>query len=359
MASPVVTKGSGTGWVGVLIVGLVLTILLLSYSAFIWPWMMRWNASDAEITTPLLGDELVADATEQTTKAVTIDAPPEAIYPWLLQLGVDRGGMYSHDWLENLFLLNVHSTNCIVPELQELKVGDFISFLPPDYFISPGPGVYIMQLVPNRALIGCYGMDGTPPEPCTSTWQFVLKPQADVATRLIVRTRTLSTGSAFTMELAKLFTPVPFIMERGMLLGLKARAEGTLGNRPALYTAAAVGWIIAVLGVLAFFLSRRGWWPWLLLPLVVAYLIFRPTGDMLAAAAGFISLGLVILGGLAFGRKGWSGFLAVGSLVLLVLLFSADAYLTFGSLFILAAPAALAHWTVTPRSRHRSSPVPS
>lgn len=125
---------------------------------------------------------------------------------------------------------------------------------------------------------------------------------------------------------------MPFIMERGMLLGLKARAEGTLGNRPALYTAAAVGWVVAVLGVLAFFLSRRGWWPWLLLPLVVAYLIFRPTGDVLAAAVGFISLGLVILGGLAFRRKGWPSFLAVGSFVLLVLLFSADAYLTFGFL---------------------------
>jgi hypothetical protein len=111
------------------------------YLLFLWPWMRSWGATKAELGAALPGDDIVPNANIRTTKGITIQAPPEAIYPWLLQIGVDRGGMYSYDWLENLFGLNVHTTDRIVPEYQKVQVGDFWRFTPKEYVLNPGPGL--------------------------------------------------------------------------------------------------------------------------------------------------------------------------------------------------------------------------
>jgi hypothetical protein len=209
-------------FLGVLI---LLGILLILLFTLVLPWSERWGATASELTASLPGDQLVTGPASQTTKAITIRASPQQIYPWLLQLGVDRGGMYSYDWLENLFGLKVHSTASINPAWQNLAVGDFIRLTPPDYFISPGPGLYVLVIDPGRALIGCFGMEGETPNPCTSSWQFVLHPQDDGSTRLILRDRsTLTAGLAG--QLGRLFNLIPFAMERKMLFGVRARAEG-------------------------------------------------------------------------------------------------------------------------------------
>ena len=111
------------------------------YLLFLWPWMKNWGATTAETRADLLGDDMVAQANLRFTKGITIQASPAQVYPWLLQIGVDRGGMYSYDWLENLFGLNVHSTDRIVPEYQKVQVGDFWRFTPKDYVLNPGPGL--------------------------------------------------------------------------------------------------------------------------------------------------------------------------------------------------------------------------
>src|SRR5262245_39763436 len=77
------------------------------YLLLIWPWISRWGATKAETLAPLPGDELITTSSLVTTKAVTIAAPPEEVWPWLLQLGVDRGGMYSYLWVEN-WLMRLH-----------------------------------------------------------------------------------------------------------------------------------------------------------------------------------------------------------------------------------------------------------
>jgi hypothetical protein len=191
------------------------------YLLFLWPWMQTWGATDAEIKATLPGDEIVPDANLRSTKGITIQAPPAAIYPWLLQIGVDRGGMYSYDWLENLFGLNVHTVDHIVPEYQEVEVGDFWRFTPKDYVLSPGPGLYVRQLIENEGVLLCFGMEGKPEDTCIDTWQFVLVPQTDGSTRLLLRS-----NMAIEQELPiKLTYFIQFIMERKMLLQIRERAE--------------------------------------------------------------------------------------------------------------------------------------
>jgi hypothetical protein len=184
--------------------------------------MSTWGATRAERQKELPGDDLVPTANLQTTKGLTIEARPEDIYPWLLQLGVDRGGMYSYDWLENLFGLNVHTLDTIVPEYQNAQVGDFWRFTPKDYVLNPGPGLFVKELRPNAAVLLCFGMENKPDDACIDSWQFVLEPQADGTTRLLLRSRM-----AMKPELPiKLTYFIQFLMERKMLLEIRERAEG-------------------------------------------------------------------------------------------------------------------------------------
>jgi len=132
--------------------------------------------------------------------------------------------MYSYDWLENLAGLRVRSSNRIVPEWQDLKPGDFIRFTPEDYPLRPGPGVYVKSLDPPRSFVGCFGMAGQPGTNCAGTWQFILEPISPEATRLILRSHMPVSGLVGT-ALNKAFQFPVFIMEQGMLRGIKARAE--------------------------------------------------------------------------------------------------------------------------------------
>lgn len=208
-------------WRIVLITFGVWAVVTAVYLLFLWPWMKTWGAADAEIEAPLPGDDIVPQANLRSTKGITIKASPEEIYPWLLQIGVDRGGMYSYDWLENLFGLNVHTVDRIVPEYQDVQVGDFWRFTPQDYVLNPGPGLYVKQLVENEAVLLCFGMEGKAEEPCIDTWQLVLVPQPDGSTRLLLRS-----NMAMEPELPiKLTYFIQFLMERKMLLTLRDRAE--------------------------------------------------------------------------------------------------------------------------------------
>lgn len=208
----------------------IVTLGAALYSLLVWPWMSRWGATQDEIKETLPGDSLISDPALVTTKAVTIHARPEVVWPWLMQLGVDRGGMYSYLWVENWLLrLNVENSDVIRPEWQNLQVGDFIRFTPKDYALNPGPGLYVRELQPTYALTGCFGMEDRAVE-CneSATWQFVLEPQADGSTRLLLRSRTAGPPSAAATIGGKIGGAFQFYMERKMLLGIKERAEASL-----------------------------------------------------------------------------------------------------------------------------------
>ena len=184
----------------------------LAYPLFFRRWCLTWGARPDEVSRKLPGDELLADAGIVSTRAITVDAPSAAIWPWLVQMGSGRGGVYTYDWIENLLGLNMHSAREILPQFQDLKAGDELPL---------GPGRPAMQVAvcdPEHTLTFQFA-DGN------WVWIFALFAE-DGETRLISRNRIAAAGA----PPARLFNmlvmePGSLIMERKMLLGIKQRAE--------------------------------------------------------------------------------------------------------------------------------------
>jgi hypothetical protein len=209
--------------------------LVLVYATVIRPWHFRWGTTDDERRRPLPGDDLMPAPRYRCRRAITINAPPDQIWPWLLQLGQGRGGFYSYDWLENLIRLDIHSVDRIVPELQTLEVGDFIAAEPNQEF-----GWVVATLEAPRAMVLRVGSPRTGPAERGSyfdggiagVWSFVLDPMTDRTTRLIAGYRAdWDPSVAATLFNALVIEPGHFIMERAMLRGIKQRAEDNPADR--------------------------------------------------------------------------------------------------------------------------------
>jgi hypothetical protein len=178
---------------------------LAAYWLALRPWHLRWGATDEEVSTPLPGDEFEPDPAIQMTRAITIDAPVEAVWPWLAQMGQERGGFYSYEWLENLAGCRMRNAESVHPEWQHRRVGEEIK-------LHPAAGLNVSLFDPNRA----FGIQhwGT----------YVLEPLEDGRrTRLLARAR-VGRGSAAIFYALCIEIP-HFVMERAMLLGIKERAE--------------------------------------------------------------------------------------------------------------------------------------
>ena len=182
-----------------------------------------WGATKGEAATTLPGDEFVPDPADNTTLAVSVDAPADEVWRWLVQLGQGRGGMYSYDWLENLIGLDIHTTDEIRDEWQHLAEGDRIVVVPEGY--GPMPAGYafrVARVEPGRALV----LRQAPPEhPWNGVWSFHVVPHGTDRCRLISRSRT-ETPSATGMRVAgRVMEPITLVMTRRMLHGIKERAE--------------------------------------------------------------------------------------------------------------------------------------
>jgi hypothetical protein len=164
---------------------------------------------------------LVANPKQITNRSITIRTSADRIWPWLVQLGQGRGGFYSYDWMENLAGCDIHSADRILPEYQEVSVGDRVRLGPEGY-----PFYTIASIEPGRALI--LRADAPPGEepPIDETWLFYLDEVAPDRTRLIVRNRRdyEPTPGNFVMWRV-IVEPLHFIMEQRMLEGIKERAE--------------------------------------------------------------------------------------------------------------------------------------
>jgi hypothetical protein len=182
--------------------------VLVAYRLWIQPWQHRWGATDEEVGRPMPGDDLIPDAAT-TTRAITIAAPPEQVWPWLVQLGYGRAGWYSYDWIDND---GQPSADRIIPELQQLQVGDQILML-------PGMGPRVREVEPNRSFVAGDQKAGV--------WCLALYP-AQGGCRLVSRWRVdwpLAPAAAFWILLSD---PGAFIMERKMLKGIRSRAKATV-----------------------------------------------------------------------------------------------------------------------------------
>jgi hypothetical protein len=190
----------------------------IGVGTLLWPWHRRWGTTPADRALALPGDPVSRNPNYELTHAVTIDAPPDVVWTWLVQLGQDRAGFYSYDWLERLFFADVHNVYEIRPEWQQRAAGDFVRAAPPDYLgglFGRDVGWTISRLEPGRAMV-------------LDHWgAFVLEPFGSNKTRFIIRSSiggpdTPAWGAGLTFALFEL---PHFIMERKMMLTIKARAE--------------------------------------------------------------------------------------------------------------------------------------
>ena len=191
-------------------------------------WHRTWGATAREAEGALPGDELVADPELQTTRGTDISAPPELVWPWLIQMGQGRAGLYTYEWIENLPGAQIHNLDRIETSLQALQVGDLIR-LTPERYLGRLPGQYyrVEEVRPGKALTMLQQLPGGG----TSSWAFVLRALPADRTRLLARGRT-SSKEGFGGRLSRklellLLEPGYFVMERGMLKGIKRRAEAS------------------------------------------------------------------------------------------------------------------------------------
>jgi hypothetical protein len=197
-----------------------LFLVWIGVAAAAWPWHRAWGTTPGEWQMALPGDRTPRTPQLEILHAVTIEAPPSAVWPWLAQLGQDRAGFYSYDWLERAFGANVHNVSVIRPEWQSRNVGEQVYAVDAGYMgglFGERPGWTIEVFEPDRALV-------------LKHWgAFVLVPQPDGHTRLLIRS-TISHERIPAWAAALNFTlfELPhFIMQRRMLLGIKTLAEGT------------------------------------------------------------------------------------------------------------------------------------
>ncbi len=200
----------------------LIAVLLLAYWFVVRPWHLRWGATGEEVQMALPGDKLLRQPESQVTHAITIDARPEEVWPWLVQIGQGRAGFYSYDWLENLVGANIHNADRILPEQQTLEVGDTVRLAPEDYPVqTPESAPQVAVLDTDRALV----LQPAEPEP-RWTWAFVLRPMNDGTTRFVVRMRSHGKENIRGKAADYVFwEPAHFVMERKMLYGVKERAE--------------------------------------------------------------------------------------------------------------------------------------
>lgn len=174
--------------------------------------VMRWGTTGDEATRALAGDELIPSAQRVTTRAITVAAPPEAVFPWLTQLGAGRAGFYSHTWIERAIGCDITNGDAIQPDWQ-VRPGDVVRLCPEG---SGPPLVYVVkELRPPRALVLAVEAQGRP----ATTWAFDLERVGSDGTRLLVRNRT---GRAQAWQ--ELIEPGVFVMEHGLMRGVAARA---------------------------------------------------------------------------------------------------------------------------------------
>jgi hypothetical protein len=183
---------------------------------------LTWGATPEEVDRDMQGDDLLGNPDFLSTRAVTIEAGPHSIWPWLAQMGSGKGGVYTYDWIENLFRLHMHSVDEVLPQFQNRKVGDV------EQLGKNGPRLRVEIFDPERTMV-LHSEDGN------WVWAFCLFPAGPDRTRLVSRNRIATPGASWLQRAfgVLVMEPGSLIMERKMLLGIKSRAEKLAVHQPA------------------------------------------------------------------------------------------------------------------------------
>jgi hypothetical protein len=192
----------------------------LIYALWVRRWFLRWGSTDEDLVRVMPGDHRLLQPSYSATLAVTVDAAPQQIWPWLVQMGYRRGGLYSYDWLDRLFgYLDGPSAERILPLFQHLEVGDEIP-------VRHARGFPVRAIDRDRSLVLGGENDGT-----EWVWEFGLYPTYDHRTRLISRNSVRAPRTIGAWLFMRVIEPAAFLMTRRMLLGLKRRAERLASDR--------------------------------------------------------------------------------------------------------------------------------
>jgi hypothetical protein len=197
---------------------------MAGYALLVRPWHLRWGATEAERRETLPGDDVVPNPKHEATHAITINASVADVWPWVVQIGQNKGGFYSYSMLENLAGCDLHNANRIIPEWQSLRAGDVLWLHP------KAPPLPVLLVEPcHTIVVGGLGeeqSDDLSKDVRDGTWAFVLKELDPDTTRLIVRIRwDRRSGLLNWIYNVGVLEPCHFVMERKMLLGIKHRAE--------------------------------------------------------------------------------------------------------------------------------------
>jgi hypothetical protein len=210
LLASVAVLGLLIAWLGSalgILVGLLIAVAVIgTYLQVLGPSQRRWGATEEEVRRAMPGDDLLRPDAPSTTRAITINASPEEIFPWLLQIGYGRGGWYSYDWIDND---GKPSAARIDPALQRLAVGERIEML-------PGIGPVVHEIVPTHHIVSGGEAD---------SWCLLVDPTPDGRTRLISRWRQDWPKTASTYAWLVLADPGAFVMEQKMLRRIRDLAE--------------------------------------------------------------------------------------------------------------------------------------
>ncbi len=194
----------------IFVIASILFVLVLFYLTRFRPWQLRWGATDDEIKRSMPGDDIVGNPSFNATRAVTINAPAENIYPWIVQMGLSRAGWYSYDLLDNLARKSAES---ILPEYQNLQIGDLVPMSPDGKY-----GIWLKDFGKNQWMLWWDKKGDT-------SWVWEIYPGGDNRSRLVTRVRMKYRWLSFSAPFNLLIEFFDLPMMRKCMLGIKRRAE--------------------------------------------------------------------------------------------------------------------------------------
>lgn len=296
-----------------------------------WPLISGYGSTPAEQRAVYPGDSPSGPPAYRATWAITIDAPPAKVWPWVVQMGADRAAFYSYDWAENLTAVNYHNGTRIVPAWQHAAVGDTVRAVPVGYaggLMDKTPGWKVLAREEQHAFAIDYG-----------TWHLTALPGD--RTRLVLRYR----GSTFSPLMvpidAGVGMPIHFLMGRRDLLGIAERATGVPYTSPIVELLARLGWAFAAVGALLVLVRRPRGWAWVVAALPWPALVLWTSGDWRSAAAAFLVVaGMAAVGSLA--PRGWrlAAVLGAVAVVLVTLMLAPDGRIVLGLAGFVGLPLA-------------------